>query len=122
MRETRRALKRRVRDLEGIVQRQSHEIRSLVQLLQTMRPVRRPRMSSTRSVWIAGRNHFKCTGDQNLCPCWLLRDGSFDSTGWEVDHESRWSDTFNDTDWNLSAKCYYCHARKTRHERMMDEA
>ena len=76
-------------------------------------------MSATRSIWIAGRQNFKCAGDKATCPCWLLRDGSFDSSGWQIDHEERWSQGYDDRESNLSAKCATCHFRKTKRE-MLD--
>ena len=108
----------RLAELEAIIEQQALEMSYLVKILQRVRPPR-PRMSATRSIWIAGRQHFKCAGDKATCPCWLLRDGSFDSAGWQIDHEERWSQGYDDRESNLSAKCATCHFRKTKRE-MLD--
>ena len=70
-RRRRRRQKNRIQELEGIVQRQAEELDHLLSHLRRVKP-QRPRMSSTRSVWLAGKQGFKCAGDKTLCPCWLL--------------------------------------------------
>lgn len=114
----RKRLKDRIAELEAVIERQATELAYMVKMLQRARP-RRPKMSATRSIWIAGRQNFKCAGDRATCPCWLLRDGSFDSSGWQIDHESRWSQAYDDRESNLTAKCATCHFRKTKEE-MLD--
>ena len=104
-----------------VVEDQAKKIAMLVAELRRVKPSRH-RMSHTRSVWIAGRTHFKCaTADRDLCPCWVLRDGSFSSEGWQVDHSHRWSKTFDDRDDNCAAICATCHFRKTKEEMLEDE-
>ena len=103
-RRRRRRQKDRIQELEGIVQRQAEELDHLLSHLRRVKP-QRPRMSSTRSVWLAGKQGFKCAGDRTLCPCWLLREGVFGPEGRQVDHISRWSDGYDDREPNLRALC-----------------
>jgi len=55
----------------------------MAHLLSHLRRVKpkRPRMSATRSIWIAGKQGFTCVGDRSLCLCWLLRSGTLGPEG-----------------------------------------
>ena len=109
----------RIVELEAVVERQATEMAHLVKQLQRAKP-RRPRMSATRSIWIAGRQGFVCAGDKATCPCWLLRDGVFGPEGWQVDHIRRWSEGYDDRDANCRALCATCHFRVTKQQTMRD--
>ena len=109
--------KQRIAELETVVERQASEIDHLVKQLQRARP-KRPKMSATRSIWIAGKQSFKCAGDRSICPCWLLRDGTFGPEGWQIDHIQRWSVGYDDRETNLNAKCATCHFRTTKEQIM----
>ena len=113
----RKRRERRIAELEAVVERQAEQITQLVHQLQRARP-RRPTMSATRSIWIAGRQHFKCAGDRAACPCWLLRDGTFGPEGWQVDHIERWADGYDNRDANCRALCATCHFRVTKEQWM----
>ena len=102
------------------VQRQAEELDHLLSHLRRVKP-QRPRMSSTRSVWLAGKQGFKCAGDRTLCPCWLLREGVFGPEGWQVDHIARWSDGYDDREPNLRVLCATCHFRVTKESILRDE-
>jgi len=110
----------RIQELESIVKQQAEELTHLLSHLRRVKP-QRPRMSSTRSVWLAGKQGFKCAGDKTLCPCWLLREGVFGPEGWQVDHISRWSDGYDDREPNLRALCATCHFRVTKESILRDE-
>ena len=99
---------------------QASELHHLLQHLRRVKPPR-CRMSSTRSVWIAGKQGFKCDGDRGLCPCWLLREGVFGPEGWQIDHAERWSRGYDDRDANLRALCATCHFRVTKEAILRDE-
>jgi len=74
---------------------------------------------------IAGRQRFKCNnkpgsnlkGLENYeCPLWLMSNdkGSFDATGYEIDHIIEWSLTQTDNLINLQALCSTCHKMKAK--------
>jgi hypothetical protein len=109
----------RIAELEAVVERQATEMDHLVKQLQRAKP-RRPRMSATRSIWIAGRQGFKCAGDKDTCPCWLLRDGVFGPEGWQVDHIQRWADGYDNRDANCRGLCATCHFRVTKQQLMRE--
>ena len=113
----RKRRQQRIAELEAIVERQATEMDHLVKQLQRAKP-RRPRMSATRSIWIAGRQGFKCAGDRDTCPCWLLRDGVFGPEGWQVDHITRWADGYDNRDANCRSLCATCHFRVTKQQLM----
>ena len=110
----------RIAELESVVERQAGEIAYLVQQLRRAKP-KRPKMSATRSIWIAGTAGFKCQGDRSLCPCWLLREGTFGPEGWQIDHERMWSKGYDDRESNCRALCATCHYRVTKEAIMRDE-
>jgi hypothetical protein len=91
-----------------------------------------PRVSATRKVteaqkkYVAGEQSYKCNNKPgyNLiglndyeCPLWNLpgnNRGSFDKSGYEIDHIKEWSVTQNDGLENLQALCLMCHRVKTK--------
>ena len=120
-RNRRRRLKQQIEDLEETVARQASEMAHLVSHLRRVKP-KRPRMSVTRSIWIAGKQGFKCAGDRSVCPCWLLREGTFGPEGWSIDHERQWSKGYDDREANLRALCATCHFRVTKEAILRDES
>ena len=64
---------------------------------------------------------FKCQGDRSLCPCWLLREGTFGPEGWQIDHERMWSKGYDNRDSNCRALCATCHYRVTKEAILRDE-
>ena len=110
-----------IEQLEAIVARQASEMAHLVSHLRRVKP-KRPRMSATRSIWIAGKAGFKCQGERSLCPCWLLREGTFGPEGWQIDHERMWSKGYDDRESNLRALCATCHFRVTKEAILRDES
>ena len=88
--------------------------------LSVPRP-RRPRMSSTRSVWIAGMQSFTCAGDRETCPCWILRKGLLPPEGWQIDHIRPYAKGYDDRLENLRALCATCHFRVTKEALLDDE-
>lgn len=80
--------------------------------------------STGRSTRIAGRQYFKCanapgTNIHNLvgytCPSWARVDnpGSFDASGYHIDHIKLLAGSQDDSDANLQALCHACHGYKT---------
>jgi len=72
---------------------------------------------------VAGKQKYKCAnnGSNNvkgiegyLCPYWQNGDGSFDESGYEIDHIEEFSLTQNNNINNLQALCRSCHAVKTK--------
>jgi hypothetical protein len=80
---------------------------------------------------VAGNQYYKCNNEPNSnlkgldnykCPLWEKggkNAGSFDATGYEIDHIIEWSVTKNDNIDNLQALCIMCHKYKTK-KFMMD--
>jgi hypothetical protein len=73
---------------------------------------------------VAGLQYFKCankpesklTGFTDYkCPCWSREEhkGSFDASGYDIDHKEEHSLTANDSESNLQALCKMCHQYKT---------
>ena len=120
-RRRRRRHQQQIEQLEATVARQASEMAHLVSHLRRVKP-KRPRMSATRSIWIAGKQGFKCAGDRSVCPCWLLREGTFGPEGWSIDHERQWSKGYDDRESNLRALCATCHFRVTKEAILRDES
>ena len=120
-RRSRRRHQQQIEQLEATVARQASEMAHLVSHLRRVKP-KRPRMSATRSIWIAGKQGFKCAGDRSVCPCWLLREGTFGPEGWSIDHERQWSKGYDDRESNLRALCATCHFRVTKEAILRDES
>ena len=120
-RRRRRRHQQQIEQLEATVARQASEMAHLVSHLRRVKP-KRPRMSATRSIWIAGKQGFKCAGDRSVCPCWLLREGAFGPEGWSIDHERQWSKGYDDRESNLRALCATCHFRVTKEAILRDES
>jgi len=74
---------------------------------------------------IAGNQYFKCANSPDItlkglgkykCPLWEkhgIIKGSFDASGYDIDHIIEFSITGNDSDENLQALCPSCHRVKT---------
>jgi hypothetical protein len=89
-------------------------------------------ISMAMKLKIAGKQNFKCANkpDSNLkrlenysCPLWNRDDiikGSFDESGFDIDHIIEYSLTQNNNESNLQALCNNCHAIKTKRF-MMDK-
>lgn len=75
---------------------------------------------------IAGKQAFKCANRPNInlkglegyeCNLWKLNDenkGSFDESGYEIDHINEHCKTGDDSEENLQALCKSCHLVKTK--------
>ena len=48
------------------------------------------------------------------CPMWLLYNGFFDDSGYEIDHIDEFSKTYNNDLSNLQLLCVCCHKVKTK--------
>jgi hypothetical protein len=73
---------------------------------------------------VAGLQYFKCANrpenklhgfDNYKCPCWAREEhkGSFDASGYDIDHKEEHCLTGNDSPENLQALCKMCHQFKT---------
>jgi len=83
------------------------------------------RVSEAKKKLIAGKQFYKCANKPELtlrgiddkCPLWNKSDdvkGSFDESGFEVDHIMEHSVTQDDSENNLQALCISCHRVKTK--------
>jgi hypothetical protein len=75
---------------------------------------------------IAGKQNFKCANkpgkkivglDNFECPLWKISgssQGSFNESGYEIDHIKEHSVTHDDSEKNLQALCLMCHSTKTK--------
>lgn len=72
---------------------------------------------------IAGRQEYKCANSPNktlkgiegfTCPLWDMRGGSFNESGYEIDHIIEHSISHNDDEKNLQALCLMCHSTKSK--------
>ncbi len=84
------------------------------------------KISESKKKEIAGKQRFKCANKPNSklkgmgdykCHLWKLEGddkGSFDETGYDIDHIEEFSVSHNDNDENLQALCGLCHRIKTR--------
>ena len=77
-------------------------------LKQTPRP-NRPAISADQRMLIAGRHRFKCTNPHGDCHLYRLPpyDGSFNESGYELDHIEAWSESFR-TIGQLQPLCPQC--------------
>ncbi len=73
-------------------------------------------LTDSQKKTIAGKQHYKCATITNYeCPLWNAnRDGSFDESGYEIDHITEFSLTQDDNVDNLQALCLSCHRVKTK--------
>ena len=84
-------------------------------------------LTDAQKNYIASLKKFKCSNSpgSNLpglegyeCPIWLKPDeknpGSFDESGYQIDHKVEFSKTQDDSFENLQALCPCCHAVKTK--------
>jgi hypothetical protein len=82
----------------------------------------RPHLGIDRKLLIAGSQHFKCAGDRTRCPMWRLHDGSFDESGFEIDHITPWHAAHAHRGvGQLRALCHSCHALRTRLDRIASQ-
>lgn len=75
---------------------------------------------------VAGKQSFKCANKPNIrlsgldnyqCPLWKINSenrGSFDESGYEIDHIVEHCVSKNDSEENLQALCKLCHTVKTK--------
>jgi hypothetical protein len=67
---------------------------------------------------VAGKQYYKCARIKEYeCPLWNQNNdkrGSFDESGYEIDHIVEYSKTKDDSIDNLQALCHSCHAVKTK--------
>lgn len=75
---------------------------------------------------VAGKQHFKCANKPGIeikglggyeCPLWKIKgikQGSFDESGYDIDHIMEHSISNNDNIDNLQALCKMCHSTKTK--------
>jgi hypothetical protein len=72
---------------------------------------------------IAGKQFYRCANKPDItlynlenynCPMWSLYNGSFDESGYDIDHIIEFSISQNNMEDNLQALCVSCHRVKTR--------
>jgi hypothetical protein len=84
------------------------------------------KVTEAQKRYVAGEQSYKCNNKPGYhliglndyeCPLWGLsghNKGSFDKSGYEIDHIKEWSVTQNDDLENLQALCLMCHRVKTK--------
>lgn len=118
-------LERENATLRAIVAANNEAFKESSALLMKSKPPR-PHISSEKKLLVAGQQHFKCAGDRTRCPQWLLNEGtvlqgSFDASGFEIDHAPPWREAHRSDRAVLQALCHSCHAYKTRCERIAEQ-
>ena len=106
-------------ELRALHQRDMEALKESSSLLLKSKPPR-PHISAEKKLLIAGEQRFRCAGDRTRCPCWILNEGSFDESGFEIDHSPAWREACRSDRSVLQALCHSCHALKTRLERIHD--
>ena len=90
--------------------------------------LKRPHLSESVKKGIAGKQRYKCANkpgvilkglDGYLCPLWNSTTdnelkGSFDESGYEIDHIDELATSGDNTQQNLQALCRMCHGVKTK--------
>ena len=76
-----------------------------------------PKRKVTESVKksVAAKQRYKCATIPDFdCPLWKVGDGTFDESGYEIDHVHEHSMSHDDGPANLQALCLSCHRVKTK--------
>src|SRR5579863_4123889 len=83
-------------------------------------------VSEAKKKNVAGKQHYKCANRPGIeikgltnyeCPLWKIKginQGSFDESGYDIDHIVEHSITGDDSIENLQALCKMCHSTKTK--------
>ncbi len=83
-------------------------------------------ITEARKRFIAGKQHYKCANNPSTklkrlenydCPLWDKENdnkGSFDQSGFEIDHIDEFFVSHDNTEDNLQALCKSCHSVKTK--------
>jgi HNH endonuclease/Zinc finger, C3HC4 type (RING finger) len=83
-------------------------------------------VSEAKKKNVAGKQHYKCANRPGIeikglanyeCPLWKIKgikQGSFDESGYDIDHIIEHSITGDDSIENLQALCKMCHSTKTK--------
>lgn len=92
------------------------------------------KISQSKKKYVAGKQHYKCANRPGskldklvdyVCPLWNKNNsetaGSFDESGYEIDHIEEFSINQNNNDDNLQALCKNCHSIKTKKFMMKKE-
>ncbi len=92
-------------------------------------PPKTRKLTDAQKKNVAARQNFKCAnrpGDtpfDYICPFWNRGgDGSFDESGYDIDHIREWCETQDDSLENLQALCLCCHRVKTIRTRIRKAA
>lgn len=81
------------------------------------------KLTPKQKIKIASRQYYKCANSPNsqvisnyVCPLWKrkIHQGSFDESGYDVDHIEEFCISGNDKEYNLQALCLSCHRVKTK--------
>ena len=105
-------LREELRVTNEVVHANNESLKESTRLLLRMKPTR-PTISADRRMIVAGEQYFRCAGDRARCPQWKLHEGSFDASGYEIDHIVEYSKCYRGVG-QLQALCPACHALKTR--------
>ena len=92
-------------ELRAIHARDMEALKESSTLLLKSKPSR-PHISAEKKLLVAGEQRFRCAGDRTRCPCWRLNEGSFDESGFEIDHTPAWRDAYRSDRAVLQALCH----------------
>ena len=100
----------------------NESLRESTRLLLKQKP-NRPAISADQRMLIAGRHRFKCANPHGDCHLYRLPpyDGSFNESGYELDHVVPYSESRLTVHHMLQPLCPQCHAKKTRIWRAQSE-
>ena len=95
-------------------------LREQSRMFQSLKP-KRPFLSHEKKLYIAGEQLFRCAAPhgKDKCPCWVLNEGSFSESGFEVDHILKWSKGYRHAG-QLRALCFQCHGLQSRLQRIQE--
>jgi len=113
-------MREEIQTLRAVHNEQMEALKENARLFQKLKPSRDTiRLSSERKLLIAGQQLFRCAAPhgREKCPCWLLNEGSFGESGFEIDHELPWSKGYTHTG-QLRAVCHLCHGLLSRLQRI----
>lgn len=98
-----------------------NNIKTYSDIKYNQKKTKRYHLKESTKKLVAGKQKYKCNNKSNSkiienydCPLWSKNDGSFDESGYEIDHIVEFSISKNNDINNLQALCHSCHSVKTK--------
>lgn len=98
-------------------------ISSIFEEIYNSSQLKKRKLTPKQKIKIASRQYYKCANSPNSqvisnydCPLWKdnINPGSFDESGYDIDHIEEFCISQNDKEDNLQALCLSCHRVKTK--------